>query len=168
MTRGLYLIITIALFFIAYIPDLISTLAAERILIDKIPRNSIKAFLIFFIAFMESNLIRRQWPGILGWVASGVLLIGIGMHITHLTYARETMLLATLVLIVNLFFHGIKEQNKSLFHYFLIAFIGLRVSIIVFRTNDILWWSDIITGSIISIYGVFLILRKKINPLKNA
>ena len=164
MSRGLYVLLITIIFGIAYLPDLVGTVFGERILI-LIPRVNIKTFLIFFIAVMEANFIKRQWPGIFGWIFAATLFIGIMMRVIHWSGSYSVILISLIFLLWNLIYHAIKENNKSLFHYLLFGYIGLRVAIIIARPREMLWWMDLGLGSIIAIYGLINIIgRKRVNP----
>ena len=103
---------------------------------------------------MESTLIEKQYPGIVGWILSAVLGLAIFMRVTHWLYITEIIIINTLLLLSILIYYAIKEKNKTIINYVLMAYLLLRIAIFLFRTNDLLWWLELITGCSIIVLGI--------------
>ncbi len=103
---------------------------------------------------MESTLIKKQYPGIFGWILSAILIMAILMRIMHWPYNTEIIIICTLLIVSNLIYFAIREKNKTVINYLLMAYLTLRISIILFKNNDFFWWLELIIGFSIVILGI--------------
>jgi len=103
---------------------------------------------------MESTLIIKQYPGIFGWILSAILTGAIYMRVSHWPYNTEIISICTLCILGNLIYYAIKEKNKTIINYLLMTYVVLRISIILFRINDVFWWLELIIGSSIVTLGI--------------
>lgn len=129
-----------------------------------IPKINIKLISLAIICIMESTLIKKQYPGIFGWILTAILTMAITMRIMHWPYNKEIIIISTLLLLSTLVYFAVKEKNKTLINYFLMAYILLRISIILFKNNDFLWWLELVFGYSIITLGVLNNI-KRINEL---
>ncbi len=125
-----------------------------------IPKTNIKLFLLVIICFTESTLIKKQYPGIFGWILSAILTIAILMRIIHWPYNTEIIIISTLLILSNLIHFALKEKNKTIINYLLMAYLALRISIILFRNNDFFWWLELIIGCSIVTLGILNSIKR--------
>ena len=115
---------------------------------------------------MESSLIKKQYPGILGWVLSIVLIFGYLIRIMHWSYYKETIFISTFLLVGNLIYFAIIEKNKLLINYLLIGYLVTRVATVFFKVDHFFWWLDLILGFTIVCCGFvssFRIMKQLFN-----
>jgi hypothetical protein len=125
-----------------------------------IPKTNIKLVLVVLICFIESSLIKKQYPGIFGWILSAILIMAILMRVIHWSYNAETIIISVLLILSNLIYFAIKEKNKTIINYLLMAYLMLRIAIILFRNNDFFWWLELIIGCSIIILGVLNTIKR--------
>ena len=159
MNKKFYLFLIVLVFSITYIPDILSTIFQKRILIDHINRPLLKLVLIFGIGIMESTLIKRQIPGIIGWILVAFLFVGFQLKILHWPGANETMLISIFFLELILILFAIIEKNKNFFHYCLFTYIGMKTLFAIIPQSEAKWWIDILFGTFVSIYGIYYLLK---------
>ncbi len=109
---------------------------------------------------MESTLIKKQYPGIFGWILSAILIIAILMRVIHWPYNTEMIIISVLLILSNLIYFAIKEKNKTIINYLLMAYLILRISIILFRNNDFFWWLELIIGCSIITLGILNTIKR--------
>lgn len=164
MSRNSYIFIITLLFSITYLPEIPSIIFHKQILINYIPRATIKSILFFLICIMESSFIKKQYPGIFGWILSFTLLIGFSMLIMHSSWSKEIIIVGTFLILINLVYHAHIEKNKNIFNYLLFGFIVIKVFMTLapfysryWRTTpyyEFIWWLDIFMGILISFLGI--------------
>ncbi|MBV1923482.1 MAG: hypothetical protein KUG68_05570, partial [Flavobacteriaceae bacterium] len=125
-----------------------------------IPKTNIKLFLLVIICFMESTLIKKQYPGIFGWILSAILTMAILMRVMHWSYNTEIIIISALLILGNLIYFALKEKNKTLINYLLMAYLVIRLSIILFKINDFFWWLELILGCSIITFGLLNSIKK--------
>ncbi len=125
-----------------------------------IPKTNIKLVLVVLICFIESSLIKKQYPGIFGWILSAILIMSLLMRVIHWSYNAETIIISVLLILSNLIYFAIKEKNKTIINYLLMAYLMLRIAIILFRNNDFFWWLELIIGCSIIILGVLNTIKR--------
>ncbi|SHI44446.1 hypothetical protein SAMN04488508_101659 [Aquimarina spongiae] len=109
---------------------------------------------LVLVCFMESTLIKRQYPGILGWILSAVLIIAMTMRVLRWPYATEIMVISTVLLLSVLILFAIKEKNKTILNHMLMAYVAIRVLMLLFRPIDFLWILEMIIGCSVVILGI--------------
>ncbi|MCK8520082.1 hypothetical protein M0D21_00770 [Aquimarina sp. D1M17] len=159
MSRNTYILVITLLFSLVYIPHLINTilfsvLDTDPINFTMIPKNNLKMLVLVLISFMESTFIKKQYPGILSWILSAVLIIAIAIRVMRWPYNTETIIISTVVLLGNLIYFAIQEKNKTVVNYVLMGYVLIRVLVLIFKHNDFLWWIEFIIGSCIVILGI--------------
>ncbi|WP_303316965.1 hypothetical protein Q4Q34_03330 [Flavivirga abyssicola] len=165
MSRNTYILIITILFSLVYIPSLVNTILFSVIQTDTInfsmiPKTNIKLFLLVIICFIESSLIKKQYPGLFGWILSTILIIAILMRVIHWPYNAEMIIISVLLILSNLIYFAIKEKNKTIINYLLMAYLMLRISIILFRNNDFFWWLELIIGCSIITLGILNTIKR--------
>ncbi len=139
---------------------LFSVIQTDTINFSMIPKTNIKLVLVVLICFIESSLIKKQYPGIFGWILSAILIMAILMRVIHWSYNAETIIISVLLILSNLIYFAIKEKNKTIINYLLMAYLMLRIAIILFRNNDFFWWLELIIGCSIIILGVLNTIKR--------
>lgn len=152
MSRKTYIIIITLLFVITYIPDLLSVLFKERILIDYIPRNTIKLILLIFVGFMESTLIKNDKAGVVGWLLMIGFIVGYLWRIMEWPDGKGILWGTTTALLLLWIFFAYKERNKDIFNVMLWGFMMVQVAVNR-HVHEWLWWSDLLVGSAIAFTG---------------
>ncbi len=109
---------------------------------------------------MESTLIKKQYPGIFGWILSAILSVIIFMRVIFWPYHKEIIIITTLLILSNLVYFAIKEKNKTIINYLLMGYVALRISIILFRNNDFFWWLELIIGCSIVALGILNAIKR--------
>ncbi|AXT55206.1 hypothetical protein D1815_05330 [Aquimarina sp. AD1] len=125
-----------------------------------IPITNIKLILLAIICIMESTLIEKQYPGIFGWILSAILTMAILMRVMHWPYNTGIIIISALLILGNLIYFSIKEKNKTIINYLLMAYLVIRISIILFRNTDFFWWLELIFGCSIIIFGILNSIKK--------
>ncbi len=151
-------------------PSLINTILFSVIEVDTInfnmiPKNTIKLFLVVIICLLESSLIEKEYPGIFGWILSGVLFMSILLRVMHWPYNRLITITSTLLILSNVIYFAIKEKNKTIINYLLMTYVVIRIYIILFKINEFCWSLELITGCSIIILGILNTFKRIKKPL---
>ena len=125
-----------------------------------IPKTNIKLILLVIICIMESTLIEKQYPGVFGWILSFVLIYGLFTRIMHWSYNTEIIIISSFLITSNIIYFALKEKNKTIINYLLVTYLLIRISIILFRINDLFWWLELIFGCSIIILGTLYSIKK--------
>ena len=165
MPRNSYIPIITILFGLVYIPSLINTVllnVEQTHVIDftVIPKTNIKLLVVVIICFMESTLIKKEYPGIFGWVLSAILIMSLLIRVMQRPFNTQIIIISTVLLLGNLIYFAVLEKNKTLINYALMAYVALRISIILFRYNDLFWWLELVLGCGIITLGVLMSIKK--------
>jgi len=139
---------------------LFSVLQTDTINFSMIPKTNIKLILLIMICFIESTLIKKQYPGIIGWILSAILTTALLMRVIHWDYNAYIIIISTFLILSNLVYFAINEKNKTILNYLLMAYLVLRIAIILFRINDFLWWLELIIGCGIITLGILNSLKR--------
>lgn len=151
MSRKTYIILIALLFGITYVPDLLSTLLKQRILIDYIPRPTLKLILFFLVGFMESTLMKTDKGGVMGWLLMIGFIVGYLWRIMHWPDGKLILWCTTTALLSLWMFFAYKERNKDVLNFMLWGFVVVCVGMFTIGHHEWLWWSDLLLGSAIAI-----------------
>lgn len=161
MTKKTYNILVTIAFGILSIPEIISIVAHEPILIGHINGTFIKLLLIYAICGIESYFIKNIYFRILGFLLTLILFSGIERHELFWSMGKEVMIISGIAISLNTLILGYIEKNKGLINFLLIFYVLQRLLIFITPPNEILWWLDIIIISLITLVGLINIFNKE-------
>lgn len=76
------------------------------------------------------------------------------MRVLRWPYATEIMVISTVLLLSVLILFAIKEKNKTILNHMLMAYVAIRVLMLLFRPIDFLWILEMIIGCSVVILGI--------------